>query len=201
MDTISVQAQPGAAPSGDTTNFQLYPPIVGGQAYLNITKSAILSPHNEERLILGTNGSVYIFQQVLAGAGTCHNVSFMDGQSAVPAFSMICGAGGNPPTLALGKGAALVGEGSIAFEGMMRIDTSDDLVIGQGVNIQNIVTSHPIQVGAGGVVFNTATPTTTTGQIGLGTTTAVATSCGSIAGATGCWVVDVGGTPRAIPFF
>lgn len=200
LDTLTVQSQPGALPSGDTTNFQLFPPAIGGKAFLNIAM-ALANPADENRLLIGTDGNAWIFGETLGGAGTCQNIAFIDGQGAEPAWSMICGSAGSTPSFAIGKLGAVLGQTSTAFVGMILVDVSDNLVVGQGASIVSLVLGPPVE--ATTVSLSAATPTVAGGKVGFGTTTAAAASCNS-AGAiapTGCLIVDFGGTPRAIPFF
>lgn len=53
----------------------------------------------------------------------------------------------------------------------------------------------------GGVVATAAAPTVAAAQIGFGSTVTASTSCGSLAGASGCMVINVAGTPRNVPFY
>ncbi len=46
-----------------------------------------------------------------------------------------------------------------------------------------------------------STPTTAAGQIGIGSTVAAASNCGSLASAAGCLVVNIAGTTRYIPYY
>lgn len=70
------------------------------------------------------------------------------------------------------------------------IDSSAGLLTWNG---PAIAATEYIAVGAATVV--------SAGQIAYGGTTSVAASCGSIAGAAGCIVVNVAGTTRNVPFF
>jgi hypothetical protein len=54
---------------------------------------------------------------------------------------------------------------------------------------------------AGSMALSGAAPTVAAGQIGYGGTTAVATNCGSLAGAAGCIVVNVAGTQHYVPYY
>lgn len=201
LDTISFQAKVGALPSGDTTNIQVYPPVPGGKAFINLTKLASLSPAGEERLIIGTDGSTYIFQQVLSGTGICHNVSFLDGESPNPAFILACGGGGITPSFMLGDGGSITGYAShIAGNLMMRIDATANLILGEGANIGEVLASKPLDAGSS-FILSAATPSVGVGKAGLGTSTAAAASCGALAGSTGCWKINFGGTDKYIPYY
>ena len=50
-------------------------------------------------------------------------------------------------------------------------------------------------------ILTAAASTTGSGEIGLGSATVISTSCGSLSGASGCWVINVAGTTRYVPFF
>jgi hypothetical protein len=145
LDTISFQAKSGAGPSGDTTNLQLYPPIVGGKAFVNITKLASLSPAGSERLIIGTDGSTYVFAQVVEGTGTCHNVEFTDGVSASPAFTLTCGSGPINPSILLGNGGSITGYAAgISGNLLLDVSSGNDLELGAGANISSVVASKSL---------------------------------------------------------
>jgi trimeric autotransporter adhesin len=59
----------------------------------------------------------------------------------------------------------------------------------------NVAQTYP------GLIATAAAPTVAAAQIGYGSTTAASTSCGTIALATGCVVINVAGTTRFVPFF
>ncbi len=50
-------------------------------------------------------------------------------------------------------------------------------------------------------IMTAAAPTVAASQIGFGGTTAAASNCGSLAGATGCVVINVAGTTRYVPYY
>jgi hypothetical protein len=53
----------------------------------------------------------------------------------------------------------------------------------------------------GGVTLTAVAPTVGSGQIGYGSTTTAATSCGSLSGAAGCVVINVAGTAHYVPYW
>lgn len=77
----------------------------------------------------------------------------------------------------------------------MRLSPSGGLSIGTTTDAGagNLLTS--------GVKLAAAAPSVAAGQIGYGGTTAAASSCGSLAGAAGCIVVNVAGTTRNVPYY
>jgi hypothetical protein len=52
-----------------------------------------------------------------------------------------------------------------------------------------------------GITLAGAAPTVSPSQIGLGSTTAASTSCGTLALAAGCMVINVNGTTRYVPYY
>lgn len=151
LDTISFQALPGAPPSGNATNVQIYPPSPGGIALLNVTALASLSPPGEERLIIGTLGAPghWIASQVYTGSGTCHDWDFLDG-GPVPVLTLVCNAGGNPPAIRLGFKAGTGGVPIVSAtpsngdQGMIQLASNLDLELGTGANIGHILTFKPL---------------------------------------------------------
>ena len=53
----------------------------------------------------------------------------------------------------------------------------------------------------GGLGLGGPAPTVAAAQVGLGGTTAAASSCGSLAGAAGCMVINVAGTTHYVPYY
>jgi len=51
------------------------------------------------------------------------------------------------------------------------------------------------------IVFSAAAPTTTTGQVGFGSTVVASSFCGSLSGAIGCTVINVAGTAHYQPYW
>lgn len=147
LDTISVQAQPGAGPSGDTTNFQIYPPRDGDKAFVNIVAKAVVGgAAAEERLIIGSMGAAeraYHFSQIVAGpTAQCRDVIFKDGVSTGPAWTLKCG---NPttaqlPQLQLGYGVPISSQHpSLVGQSMLYLDSGNNQVMGEGSAINTLV--------------------------------------------------------------
>lgn len=175
-DTMSVIAQIGALPSGNATNFQIYPPQPGDKAYLNITAKA--SGGGEERLIVGTegSGSHYVFSQVYTGTGVCANVDFLDG-GLVPWFTLVCSAGADPPAVQLGNEVPLLGATAASgSQSLMVLDSALAMQLGQGSAITAIAANkHLTSVGSSpslsscGTTPAIASATDTKGTITIGT--------------------------------
>jgi hypothetical protein len=53
----------------------------------------------------------------------------------------------------------------------------------------------------GSLIATTAPSIVGVGQLSAGSTTAAAASCGSLAGAAGCWIINVAGTTRNVPYY
>ena len=169
LDTISVQAQPGALPSGDTTNFQLYPPQDGGKVFLNLVSLASAGGlAGEQRLIIGSSGagSPYVFSQVVTGSGHCRDVVFSDGVYSTQAWAMKCSGGGLPPSLELGPGVPLMAaHPTLGSQSLVLLDTNQNLNLGIGANVKTIAFSKPIgSIGTAPTVTSCGTsPTITSG--------------------------------------
>lgn len=201
-DTLNVQAQAGALPSTNTTNLQLYLPSGGTKAWLNITAQATLP--NEERFLVGYDGSTYMLSSFQAAAGVARNICMSDGKGAetTMCFQPRSGGAGTYPKVQLGVQTAIVG-GTAASgdQELIKLDSALAMVVGAGANITSVTTQQKLLVGNGGLVLGVATPSVAAGQVGLGTTTAAASNCGSLAGAAACLKINVGGTDRYIPYY
>lgn len=148
LDTVSVIAKPGALPSGDTTNFQIYPPTPGGKVFLNLSPLASLSPPGEQRLIIGSLGATdnYVFSQVISGTGVCRDVLFSDGGPDW-AWSLRCGIAGAKPALQLGFGVSLLGSAaSLLPQSLLQLEnsTTPNLLLGAGADLKTVVFEKPI---------------------------------------------------------
>jgi hypothetical protein len=53
----------------------------------------------------------------------------------------------------------------------------------------------------GNIIATVAAPTVSASQIGYGSTTAASSSCGTLASAAGCVVINVAGTAHYIPYY
>lgn len=80
-----------------------------------------------------------------------------------------------------------------AFPAMKRLGTS--------LAVRFADDSGDAAITASGAQFSATAPTVSVGQVGLGGTVAASTSCGTLAGAAGCLVINVAGTTRNIPFY
>lgn len=65
----------------------------------------------------------------------------------------------------------------------------------------NILITTAGNITAPTLIFTAATPSTTGSQLGLGNSTDASTNCGSLMGALGCIIGNLGGTPIHIPYF
>jgi len=90
------------------------------------------------------------------------------------------------------------------------------MTVGPWVNILSTTASTSTTTGAlivsGGIgatgavysanhVLTAAAPTVAAAQVGIGSTTAANTSCGTLAGSAGCLVINVAGTQRYVPYY
>jgi hypothetical protein len=182
LDTVSIQAKPGAPFSGDTTNLQLYPPAVGQKTCLNLT--GLADGPNEQRLLLCSLGAGqnYLFGEFVGGTGVCRDIIFSDGVSPTEAWALGCSSGGNPPDLRLGfKVPITSATPSSGVQTLMNLDASMNLLLGGGVNIGLIgFQKHILSVGSAPVVSSCGSGasvigTDTKGIISVGT--GATTSC------------------------
>lgn len=86
---------------------------------------------------------------------------------------------------------------ALATTGATRVNID----LGAADSASTVVFTSAGEMQSPGHVFTAAAPTVAAAQVGLGSTTAASSSCGSIAGAAGCLVINVAGTTRNVPYF
>jgi hypothetical protein len=141
-DTLSIQALPGALPSGTDTNLNLYSQAIGPTNAAWFIATPKSTGGNEEHLLVGSRGfgSHYAMTQVVLGAGVCRDVDFQDGVWPTVAWSMHCSGGGNPPELRLGDFAPITQTTpSDGDQRIIKLDTSLNLRVAEGAAIKAVV--------------------------------------------------------------
>lgn len=199
-DTMNIQAQPGALPSTNTTNLQLYPPSGGTKAYLNVTAQATLP--NEERLIIGYNGaSTYTFTSFKAAAGVAHPMCFIDGTGAdiTACFKPRSGGAGTYPFVDLGANVGIYGaNSSVGQQEWLKMDSANSLVVAAGASIPTVILRKPIStvhtIAAGLSSCGGGTPTIA----GDATAGFVTVGSGVVTACTVSFGITYGTAPRAI---
>jgi hypothetical protein len=90
----------------------------------------------------------------------------------------------------------------------MNFTTAGNFIVKSNLTVKSTTASFAssLTVGGelaaqGGVVLNGSTPAAAVGDVGLGNTVTAASNCGSLAGATGCLEINVGGTTHYIPYY
>jgi hypothetical protein len=115
-----------------------------------------------------------------------------------------------------GAGNTKIGGNAIPTAGTLQVHTvtNENLLVADTAGVLNIIAENdainatvPLAIAASNLqlkaplTLTAAAPTVAAAQIGYGSTVTANTNCGTLAGSTGCVVINVAGTTRYLPYY
>jgi hypothetical protein len=98
------------------------------------------------------------------------------------------------PTVGTDYGILVAGNASGQSSDILDVYSALAGTLYLGVSASGTTTIH-------GATMTAVAPTVSSGQVGVGSTVGASSSCGSLSGAAGCWIINVAGTAHYVPYY
>lgn len=169
-------------------------------------QSTVSTSGDSMRLLFVDNAVEFLGQN---GTGVAN---FLHSFNAVNGFLFEDATTGNPAILRSGAGGSDTNTGfDLETKGAAGIRVYPGADVASAVAFTNAAKTTTyfrvdtdvgkVSLPSAGLILGAVAPTVTTNQVSIGSTTAAASNCGSLASAAGCLVINVAGTTRYVPYY